>query len=180
MTATIGMTWMSLQTIEKSSAAIDSQRWPAVAKVPSGPLCTASGVVADRLLRRAAARLALRLVYPDGSVIGAADPTAPTMVIHQPVALARRIGRYGLIGFGESYMAGEWSCNESSQDLAQLLTVSPDRWPTWCPARCNGCDRSARRFGPVGAAPAGIRRGATSPSTRTCRTSCSPNSSTRP
>ena len=66
-------------------------------------------VIADRLLRRAAARLPLRLVYPDGTVIGAADPTAPTMVIHQPDALARRIGRYGLIGFGESYMAGEWS-----------------------------------------------------------------------
>jgi cyclopropane-fatty-acyl-phospholipid synthase len=114
---------MSLQVIEKRSAAIDSRRWPAVAKAPSGPLCTASGAVADRLLRRAAARLPLRLAYPDGSVIGAADPTAPTMVIHQPVALARRIGRHGLIGFGESYMAGEWSCTDSSQELAQLLTV---------------------------------------------------------
>jgi len=114
---------MSLQTIRKPSATIDSQRWPAVAKVPSGPLCTASGVVADRLLRRAAARLPLRLVYPDGSVVGAADPTAPTMVIHRPDALARRIGRHGLIGFGESYMAGEWSCEDSPQDLTQLLTV---------------------------------------------------------
>ncbi|MGO9152162.1 class I SAM-dependent methyltransferase [Mycobacterium sp.] len=117
------MTGLSLQTIEKPSTAIDSRRWPAVATVPSGPLCTASGAVADQLLRRAAARLPLRLVYPDGSVIGAADPTAPTMVIHQPHALARRIGRHGLIGFGESYMAGEWSCKESPQDLAQLLTV---------------------------------------------------------
>jgi len=113
------MTGTGPQTIRKPSAAIDSQRWPAVAKVPSGPLSTASGVAADRLLRRAAVRLPLRLVYPDGSVIGAADPTAPTMAIHQPDALARRIGRHGLIGFGESYMAGEWS----SKDLAQLLTV---------------------------------------------------------
>src|SRR5262249_480680 len=31
---------------------------------------------------------------------------------------ARRIGRYGLIGFGESYMAGEWS----SEDPVGLLT----------------------------------------------------------
>jgi cyclopropane-fatty-acyl-phospholipid synthase len=109
---------MRVPTIRKPSPAIDSQRWPAVAKVPSGPVAAASAVVADRLLRRAAARLPLRLVYPDG-VIGAADPTAPTMVIHRPDALARRIGRHGLIGFGESYMAGDWS----SQDVTQVLTV---------------------------------------------------------
>jgi cyclopropane-fatty-acyl-phospholipid synthase len=109
---------MSPQTIRKPLAAIDSQRWPAVAKVPSGPVAAASAVLADRLLRRAAARLPLRLVYPDG-VVGAADPTAPTMVIHRPDALARRIGRHGLIGFGESYMAGDWS----SRDLTQVLTV---------------------------------------------------------
>jgi cyclopropane-fatty-acyl-phospholipid synthase len=114
---------MSSQTVRetnlKPSAAIDSKRWPAIAKVPSGPFSATSAIVAERLLRRAAARLPLRLVYPDGSVIGAADPTAPTMVIHRPEALARRIGRRGLIGFGESYMAGEWS----SHDLAQVMTV---------------------------------------------------------
>jgi cyclopropane-fatty-acyl-phospholipid synthase len=117
---------MSVQTIRKPSrnplGPIDSRRWPAVAKVPSGPVAAASAVVTDRLLRRAAARLPLRLVYPDG-VVGAADPTAPTMVIHRPDALARRIGRHGLIGFGESYMAGEWSCKESPHDLTQVLTV---------------------------------------------------------
>jgi len=110
---------MNLQNVRKPSAAIDSRCWPAAAKVPSGPVSAASAVIADRLLRRAAARLPLRLIYPDGSVTGAADPTAPTMVIHRPDAMARRIGRHGLIGFGESYMAGEWS----SQDLTQVLTV---------------------------------------------------------
>ncbi|MGA7050021.1 MAG: class I SAM-dependent methyltransferase [Mycobacterium sp.] len=109
----------SRATIRKPPAAVDSGRWAAVANVPSGPVSAVSAVVADRLLRRAAARLPLRLVYPDGTVIGAADPTAPTLVIHQSDALARRIGRYGLIGFGESYMAGEWS----SKDLTQVLTV---------------------------------------------------------
>jgi cyclopropane-fatty-acyl-phospholipid synthase len=107
------------EIIRKPSAAIDSERWPAVAKVPLSPIATASAVIAERLLRRAAARLPLRLVYPDGTVVGAADPTAPTLVVHQPDALARRIGRYGLIGFGESYMAGEWS----SDDLTAVLTV---------------------------------------------------------
>jgi cyclopropane-fatty-acyl-phospholipid synthase len=107
------------ETIQKPSAAIDSMRWPSVAKVPSSPIAAASAAIADRLLRRAAARLPLRLVYPDRTVVGAADPTAPTLVVHQPEALARRIGRYGLIGFGESYMAGEWS----SDDLTAVLTV---------------------------------------------------------
>jgi cyclopropane-fatty-acyl-phospholipid synthase len=107
------------ETIQKPSAAIDSRRWPSVAKVPSSPIAAASAAIADRLLRRAAARLPLRLVYPDRTVVGAADPTAPTLVVHQPEALARRIGRYGLIGFGESYMAGEWS----SDDLTAVLTV---------------------------------------------------------
>jgi cyclopropane-fatty-acyl-phospholipid synthase len=97
---------------------VDSVRWPDVATVPSGPLNTVSAAIADRLLRRAVTRLPVRLVYPDGSVVGAADPTLPTMVIHRPEALARRIGRYGLIGFGESYMAGDWE----SADLAGVLT----------------------------------------------------------
>ncbi|WAC91005.1 class I SAM-dependent methyltransferase [Mycobacterium sp. Aquia_213] len=110
---------MTVQTIRKPSAAIDSSRWPAIARVPSGPVSAASAAVADRLLRRAAARLPLRVAYPDGAVVGAADPTAPTLVVHQPEAMARRIGRYGLIGFGESYMAGEWS----SDDLSGVLTV---------------------------------------------------------
>ncbi len=110
---------MTVPTIRKPSATIDSRRWPAIAKAPSGPFSATAAVAADRLLRRAAARLPLRVAYPDGTVVGAADPTVPTLVVHQPEALARRIGRYGLIGFGESYMAGEWS----SDDLSGLLTV---------------------------------------------------------
>ncbi|OBA82780.1 cyclopropane-fatty-acyl-phospholipid synthase [Mycobacterium sp. 1164966.3] len=110
---------MSIETIRNPSAAIDSERWPAVATEPSGPVAAASAVVVERLLRRAAARLPMRLVYPDGAVIGAADPTLPVLFLHRPDALARRIGRHGLIGFGESYMAGDWSSN----DLAGLLTV---------------------------------------------------------
>jgi cyclopropane-fatty-acyl-phospholipid synthase len=40
------------------------------------------------------------------------------MVVHRPEAMVRRVGRYGLIGFGESYMAGDWT----SSDLAGVLT----------------------------------------------------------
>lgn len=102
-----------------ASARTDPERWPSVARVPRGLTSMAAGRIADGLLRNAVARLPLRLVYPDGSVIGAADLTLPTMVVHEPSSLNRRLGRYGLIGFGESYMAREWE----SDDLAGVMTA---------------------------------------------------------
>jgi cyclopropane-fatty-acyl-phospholipid synthase len=105
---------VTIEIAETFAAALDSDRWPDVARVPRGWL---SPTIADRLFRRAAARLAVRVVYPDGTVVGAADPTLPTMVVHRPEAMVRRVGRYGLIGFGESYMAGDWT----SSDLAGVL-----------------------------------------------------------
>ena len=113
-----GRTAVSVDTAALVGTPISAKRWPDVARVPSDPLSVVAAPIADRLFRRAAARLPLRLLYPDGTVVGAADPTLPTMVIHRPDRLARRIGSYGLIGFGESYMAGEWS----STDLAGVLT----------------------------------------------------------
>ena len=110
---------MTIQTTGSAVAAVDPQRWPAVAKAPRGPVSVMSGRVADSLLRRAVAKLPIRLEYPDGTVIGAADPTLPAMVIHDAKALSRRVGRFGLIGFGESYMAGEWS----SSDLSGVMTA---------------------------------------------------------
>jgi cyclopropane-fatty-acyl-phospholipid synthase len=99
----------------------DSRRMPRplLVPAPSGLLAVASAVIANRLLRRAAGKLPLRLAYPDGSVIGAGEAESPTLVINRPDALARRIGRCGLIGFGESYMAGEWE----AEDLTAVLTV---------------------------------------------------------
>ena len=41
------------------------------------------------------------------------------MVVHRPGDFFRRLGASGLIGFGESYMAGDWDC----ADLTGLLTV---------------------------------------------------------
>lgn len=102
-----------------AAGTVDAARWPDVARVPGGPVAAVSAPIAEGLFRRAVAHLPIRVAYPDGFVVGAADPTLPTMRVSQPKALARRIGRYGLIGFGESYMAGEWS----SDDLAGVLTA---------------------------------------------------------
>jgi cyclopropane-fatty-acyl-phospholipid synthase len=41
------------------------------------------------------------------------------MILHRPRDFFRRLGAVGLIGFGESYMAGDWDC----ADLAGLLTI---------------------------------------------------------
>lgn len=122
---------------ETIAAEVDSDRWPDVSRVPRGWL---SPTIADRLFRRAAARLPVRVVYPDGTVVGAADPTLPTMVVHRPEALVRRVGRYGLIGFGESYMAGDWT----SSDLAGVLTEFAKRLAELIPA-------ALQRFRPLAA-----------------------------
>ncbi|MFD9727183.1 class I SAM-dependent methyltransferase [Streptomyces sp. NPDC059072] len=90
-----------------------AERWPDVAQLPSaGPARTA---IARLLVTRALDRLGLT-----ARTTGAPTDTAcPQLTLHDPVAFHRRIGRHGLIGFGESYMAGEWD----SDDLADVLTV---------------------------------------------------------
>ncbi|MFD8141685.1 class I SAM-dependent methyltransferase [Streptomyces sp. NPDC059708] len=93
---------------------MDAGRWPDVVRLPpAGPVRTA---VAEHLVGRALKGLGLIASGAGGpSTAGA----APLMTVHDPDAFHRRIGRHGLIGFGESYMAGEWD----SDDLAGVLTV---------------------------------------------------------
>lgn len=109
---------MTLETTGNTEAQANSTRWTQIAKAPRGPVSAVQGQIAGALLRRAVRQLPIRLEHPDGSVLGAADPTLPAMTLHRPEALFRRVGRYGLIGFGESYMAGDWTSN----DLPALLT----------------------------------------------------------
>ena len=52
----------------------------------------------------------------DGRSIGRGGPL---MVVHRPEELFGRLGRDGLIGFGEAYMSGAWD----APDLAGFLTV---------------------------------------------------------
>ena len=108
-----------LVSSQSMSAATDSECWPEIVTVPSGPVAAVSAVVAKRLLRRAVAGLPMRVIYPDGTVIGAGDGSSPTLIVNEPDRLAHRMGRHGLVGFGESYMAGEWE----STDLVATLTV---------------------------------------------------------
>ncbi|SDS67469.1 cyclopropane-fatty-acyl-phospholipid synthase [Streptomyces sp. TLI_053] len=95
---------------------VDPARWPDVARVPDVPLRAA---VAARLLRRAASRRGLRVELPGGRVLRPAPAGAPVLRLHRPRAFLHRVGEGGLIGFGESYQAGDWD----SPDLVALLTA---------------------------------------------------------
>ena len=109
------MTSISTQPAEPWT--IDADRWPDVAAV-AGPAARAA--VARALFTRgggpaaAAGQAAGRR-----GLLGAGRPTAPVMVLHRTRDFFRRLGASGLIGFGESYMAGDWDC----ADLTGLLTV---------------------------------------------------------
>ena len=103
-------------TSTQHAAPLDADRWPDVA-VAAGSSVRAA--VARALFHTAVARLPLRVRLPDGRLFGAGAPAAPVMVLHRPREFFRRFGASGLIGFGESYMAGDWDCAE----LTGLLTV---------------------------------------------------------
>ena len=56
-------------------------------------------------------------------------PGAPVMVVHDPAAFFTRLGAGGLIGFGESYLAGDWDCTDLTSLLAVFATHVGDLVP---------------------------------------------------
>jgi cyclopropane-fatty-acyl-phospholipid synthase len=106
----------TVSTQHATPRTIDANRWPDVAAA------TGSSVrahIARALFTAGVAKLPLRVRFPDGKLIGGGSAAAPVMVLHRPRDFFRRFGASGLIGFGESYMAGDWDC----ADLTGLLTV---------------------------------------------------------
>ncbi|MDQ6715887.1 MAG: class I SAM-dependent methyltransferase, partial [Actinomycetota bacterium] len=110
---------------------LDTSHWPDLARVPGTLKRTVHARVARRLFEHGVSRLDVRVELPDGTAIGRAAhlPGAPTMVLHRPDRFLARLGATGLIGFGESYMAGDWD----SPDLSRLLTVFAERLATLVP-----------------------------------------------
>ncbi|MEE2045853.1 class I SAM-dependent methyltransferase, partial [Nocardiopsis tropica] len=98
--------------------ALDARRWPDVARVPGVPL---RALAARALTGYAAARAGVRVhTGPEdpGPDPGGDRAGAPVLWLRDPDAFHRRLAAGGLIGFGESYMAGEWD----SPDPVALLT----------------------------------------------------------
>ena len=99
-----------------STVAADPARWPEIAAVPRNRVRAAA---ARALFDRACSQLPLQVIQSGGPSLGAGLPGSPVMNIDRPGDFYQRIGASGLIGFGESYMARDWS----SPDLTALLTV---------------------------------------------------------
>jgi cyclopropane-fatty-acyl-phospholipid synthase len=115
-------------TVPQPPAVIDAAIWPSIAAVPSSLKAKLAGRAADAIFRAAVRRLPLEVRYPDGTVLGKAasgnaasdrDGSVPVMTMHRPDAFAARLGDGGLIGLGESYMAGDWDAD----DLTAVMEV---------------------------------------------------------
>ena len=99
--------------------ALDARRWPDVARVPGGPLrALAARAVTGYAAAHAGVRVPTGPEAPEPGRTPAAADDAPVLWLRDPDAFHRRLAADGLIGFGESYMAGEWD----SPDPVALLT----------------------------------------------------------
>jgi cyclopropane-fatty-acyl-phospholipid synthase len=106
--------------------------WRELAAPRSKPVHTA---IAKWLFHRAFGRLPLRVELADGSVVGAGSlpggPDAPVMRIVDDRAFFHRLGADGLIGFGESFMAGEWDADDPAAVLQPLAARMATLVPAW-------------------------------------------------
>ncbi len=109
-----------------------AQRCSAIASSPGGPRAVIGAPVAAALFRGAVRHLPVLVEYPDRTVLGAvaSGASAPRMLLHRPDDFFARLAADGLIGFGEAYMAGDWS----SPDLTAVLTTLASRIDTLVPA----------------------------------------------
>ncbi|MFF2064899.1 class I SAM-dependent methyltransferase [Streptomyces sp. NPDC058200] len=106
-------------------AVVDELRWPDVARQPRASWLRTA--IAERVVRHALGRLPLRVRLGGAETLGLGGPL---LEVREPKAFFRRIGAGGLIGFGESYMAGEWQ----APDLVGVLTVLAERAAHLVPA----------------------------------------------
>ncbi len=81
--------------------------------------------LAERLFRLAAARLPVLVRLPGGELVGRGGPL---MIVERP-SFFHRLGTGSTIGFGEAYMAGDWTSPEPADVLtpfaARLATLVP-------------------------------------------------------
>ncbi|HTL22432.1 MAG TPA: cyclopropane-fatty-acyl-phospholipid synthase family protein [Mycobacteriales bacterium] len=98
----------------------------------TAPRASVSATVARLVFERAVSRLPLRVTYPDGRVVGGGTAGSPVMEVVRPAAFFARVGRDRKIGFGDSYVAGDWRPADGT-DLAELLTVFAARLTSLVP-----------------------------------------------
>jgi cyclopropane-fatty-acyl-phospholipid synthase len=101
----------------------DEAHWPGLATPPGAPV---HARIAELLFRRAVAPLPVRVVHPDGTVLGSGGADAPVMLLVRPANVFARLGADVKIGFGEAYMTGDWTTGPGT-DLADLLAPFASR-----------------------------------------------------
>jgi cyclopropane-fatty-acyl-phospholipid synthase len=101
-----------------SAAAPDGLAWPGLDRVPGGPRTAVSAAVARRLFLAAVRRLPVTVLVLDRASIRVGRG-GPVMTVHRPAELFARLGRDGLVGFGEAYLTGAWD----AEDLTGFLRV---------------------------------------------------------
>jgi cyclopropane-fatty-acyl-phospholipid synthase len=104
-------------------------RWPGISRTPRTPL---KARAAKAILKPTVNGVPVRLTFADGTTWGAGDATCPEMRVVRPRGFFARLGADSKIGFGEAYMAGDWTTGEGT-DLAELLTPFAERMATIVP-----------------------------------------------
>ncbi|MDT4939632.1 MAG: cyclopropane-fatty-acyl-phospholipid synthase [Pseudonocardiales bacterium] len=110
------MTVLHQRPADAARAAIDVQLWPEVALVPHSPVRAA---VARRIFHAAVGRLSLVVAEPGGRAYGGGQHGDPVLQLVRPASFFSRVGATGTIGFGEAFMAGDWTAD----DLAGVLSA---------------------------------------------------------
>ncbi|MBC7632883.1 cyclopropane-fatty-acyl-phospholipid synthase family protein [Aeromicrobium sp.] len=102
---------------------IATTRWSGIAHAPRTPT---KARVAKAILKPTVNRVPVRLTFANGTTWGAGGPDSPEMRLVRPKAFFARLGADTKIGFGEAYMAGDWTAGHGT-DLADLLTPFAER-----------------------------------------------------
>ena len=106
-----------------------SSAWASLDTFPTGLKAEVSAKIARSLFRAAVKRLPVTV--REGSASTRTWGTGgPEMRIQRPAEFYARLGRDGLIGFGEAYLTGAWD----AEDLGGFLTVLAAELPRLIPA----------------------------------------------
>jgi cyclopropane-fatty-acyl-phospholipid synthase len=108
------------------STTVDAARWPDVASLPNSGVRAA---IAKTIWHRAVRRIPLRVVEPSGHEYGGGSASSPTMHLARPEAFFARLGASGTIGFGEAYMACDWTTEDLTGVVAAFAANMRDVVP---------------------------------------------------
>ncbi|CAM3666108.1 SAM-dependent methyltransferase [Smaragdicoccus niigatensis] len=140
------MTDLAVTTTSRPSDPVAATtNWPDVSRVPR---YTWRSSIARILVRHAVQGLPLRIELPGGEILGGGSSDSPTIFVTNPEAFYARLGRDGLIGFGESFMAGEWYTADA-ESLTAVLTILASNVATLVPASWQRLRRFAVRHSPL-------------------------------